>query len=78
MASTDLRSRTEKYREVANKLAEARVEFATRFLLNKMRNNSTDRQAEQMAIVDTNDELTKLYAELAIAKRELDAVETTG
>ena len=59
MASTDLRSRADKYREVANRLAEARVEFATRFLLNK-RGDKTDRTAEQMAIVDTNDELTRL------------------
>ncbi len=73
MVQSDLQRSTQEYREVAKKLAEAKVNFATAFLLNKMRKEgTTDRVADMMAIVDTNDEVTILTAELVIAKKRFE------
>ncbi len=57
-------------RKAANALADARVRFANEYLRLRLANPDwTERRTEQATIAETNDEITRLEAELEIARR---------
>lgn len=60
-----------RFMEAAEKVREARVRYAEHFLLFRQKAPS-DGYAHQQAIVETNDELTTLEAQLYLARRDLD------
>lgn len=66
------------YALAALNLAEARVRFSEAFIMYRSSGGDkmTDRQAEAMAIIKTQDEITKLQAALEIARRDLSAEST--
>ena len=57
----------ERVRETANALALANVRFARAFQIAKMKPETTDRLATQIAVEQTNSEVTRLEAEYKIA-----------
>jgi len=60
------------YLNAAKALAAARVKEAESFLRHKIRKDTTDGQARNQAIVETNSELDVAMAMLEIARKGLD------
>lgn len=65
-------SAADTYLAATEAVATARLRYAEAFLRFKARHATSDGQAHQQAIVETNDELTVLLARQELARRDLD------
>lgn len=63
------------YLDAADAVAKARVAFAEAFLLRRSRTGTSDGQAREQAVIDTNSELDRALARLEVARRRMDNAE---